>query len=66
MFSQTLNGLLLPFILIVMLRLVNDKRQMGNYANNRFLNIVSWITVGLLIGLTLLLVLVTIAPRLLG
>ena len=66
MFSQTLNGLLLPFILIVMLRLVNDKRQMGSYANNRFLNIVSWLTVGLLIGLTLLLVLVTIAPRLLG
>lgn len=66
MFSQTLNGLLLPFILIVMLKLVNDKRQMGTYANGRFLNLVSWITVGLLIGLTLLLVLVTIAPRLLG
>lgn len=66
MFSQTLNGLLLPFILIVMLRLVNDKRQMGTYVNSRFLNIVSWLTVGLLIGLTLLLVLVTIAPRLLG
>ncbi|MHB1356390.1 MAG: Nramp family divalent metal transporter [Anaerolineae bacterium] len=66
MFSQTLNGLLLPFILIVMLKLVNDKRQMGTFANTRFLNIVSWVTVDLLIGLTLLLVLVTIAPRLLG
>jgi NRAMP (natural resistance-associated macrophage protein)-like metal ion transporter len=66
MFSQTLNGLLLPFILIVMLKLVNDKRQMGSFTNRRFLNIVSWVTVGLLIGLTLLLVLVTIAPHLLG
>jgi Mn2+/Fe2+ NRAMP family transporter len=66
MFSQTLNGLLLPFILIVMLKLVNDKRQMGSFANGRFMNIVSWLTVGLLIGLTMVLVLVTVAPHLLG
>jgi Mn2+/Fe2+ NRAMP family transporter len=66
MFSQTLNGLLLPFILIVMLKLVNDKRQMGAHANDRFLNIVSWIVVSLLIGLTMLLVLVTVAPHIIG
>jgi len=29
MLSQTLNGVLLPVILIVMLRLINDTRLMG-------------------------------------
>jgi Mn2+/Fe2+ NRAMP family transporter len=55
--SQTLNGLLLPLILLVMLRLVNDKRLMGAHANGPVLNVISWILVILLIGLTLLLVL---------
>jgi Mn2+/Fe2+ NRAMP family transporter len=55
--SQTLNGLLLPLILLVMLRLVNDKRLMGRHANGPALNVVSWVLVLLLIGLTLLLVL---------
>jgi NRAMP (natural resistance-associated macrophage protein)-like metal ion transporter len=55
--SQTLNGLLLPLILLVMLRLVNDRRLMGRHANGPALNVVSWVLVLLLIGLTLLLVL---------
>jgi len=54
--SQTLNGLLLPLILLVMLRLVNDKRLMGRRANGPALNVVSWVLVLLLVGLTLLLV----------
>ncbi|MCE5260114.1 MAG: divalent metal cation transporter, partial [Chloroflexi bacterium] len=66
MFSQTLNGLLLPVILIVMLRLVNDKQLMGSYANGRGFNIIAWITVAALIVLTALLVLVTAFPNLLG
>jgi Mn2+/Fe2+ NRAMP family transporter len=55
--SQTLNGVLLPLILLVMLRLVNDKRIMGRHANGLVLNVTSWALVILLIGLTLLLVL---------
>jgi Mn2+/Fe2+ NRAMP family transporter len=55
--SQTLNGVLLPLVLLVMLRLVNDKRIMGRHANGPVLNVVSWALIVLLIGLTLLLVL---------
>lgn len=44
-YSQVINGILLPFILIFMLLLINDKRIMGNYVNGRFMNIISWITV---------------------
>jgi Mn2+/Fe2+ NRAMP family transporter len=60
--SQTLNGILLPIVLIVMLRLINDKRLMGRYINGRVANAVSWVAVALLIGLTVLLVLTSLFP----
>jgi Mn2+/Fe2+ NRAMP family transporter len=66
MASQTLNGVLLPVILIVMLRLINDKRLMGKWVNGKFLNIINWIVVGAIILLTVILVLVSIFPHLFG
>jgi len=60
--SQTLNGILLPIVLIVMLRLINDKRLMGRYVNGRVANAISWVAVALLIGLTVLLVLTSLFP----
>jgi Mn2+/Fe2+ NRAMP family transporter len=56
MASQTLNGVVLPVILIVMLRLINDRRLMGDFANGRILNIVAWTVVAILIALTILLI----------
>jgi Mn2+/Fe2+ NRAMP family transporter len=56
MASQTLNGVVLPVILIVMLRLINDRRLMGNFVNGRTLNIVSWTVVAILIVLTVILI----------
>ena len=63
--SQTLNGVLLPVILIVMLRLINDRRLMGNYVNGRIANFFSWLMVLVLILLTLILVVTSIFPGLL-
>ena len=51
--SQTLNGVLLPVILIVMLKLINDKRLMGRFVNGRVFNIISWVMVVVLILLDL-------------
>jgi Mn2+/Fe2+ NRAMP family transporter len=65
MASQTLNGVLLPVILIVMLRLINDKRLMGKYVNGRIFNIVAWVMVVALILLTMILVITSIFPGLL-
>jgi Mn2+/Fe2+ NRAMP family transporter len=62
MASQTLNGVLLPLILIVMLRLINDKRLMGEQVNGRVFNAVSWLVVAILICLTLVLIGMGIAP----
>jgi len=51
-YSQVINGILLPFVLIFMLLLINDKRVMGDYINGRLMNVVSWTTVIILIGLS--------------
>ena len=64
--SQTLNGVLLPVILIVMLRLINDKRLMGKFVNGRVFNIISWAMVIVLILLTVILVITSVFPGLLG
>lgn len=64
--SQTLNGVLLPVVLIVMLRLINDKRLMGKYVNGRVLNILTWVTVAILILLTGILVITSFFPGLFG
>jgi Mn2+/Fe2+ NRAMP family transporter len=54
--SQVLNGLVLPFILIFMLVLVNDRELMGEYANGRWANVAGVTCVALLILLSLFLV----------
>ena len=51
--SQVLNGMLLPFVLIPMVILVNKRDLMGEWVNPRWFNLVSWITVVVMIGLTL-------------
>jgi Mn2+/Fe2+ NRAMP family transporter len=62
--SQTLNGVLLPVILIAMLRLINDRQIMGSYINKRLYNILAWVTVIILIILALTLVGLTLFPGL--
>ncbi len=51
-FSQVLNGILLPFVLIMMLRLVNDRDLMGEHVNGPGFNIVSYATVALVVIMT--------------
>ena len=60
--SQVANGILLPFILIFMLLLVNQKRLMGAYTNSAAFNIIAWVTTAAMIILTLALVVTQIFP----
>jgi NRAMP (natural resistance-associated macrophage protein)-like metal ion transporter len=51
--SQVLNGMLLPFVLIPMVLLINKRDLMGEWTNPPWFNLVSWITVVIMVGLTL-------------
>ncbi len=64
--SQVANGVLLPFILIYIQLLINDHKLMGNYVNSRWYNITTWVTTWVMIGLTILLVVTTFSPNILG
>jgi NRAMP (natural resistance-associated macrophage protein)-like metal ion transporter len=53
LYSQVVNGVLLPFLLIFMLILINKKELMGEYRNSRIVNAMAWSTSGILIVLSL-------------
>ncbi|MCX5667507.1 MAG: Nramp family divalent metal transporter [Candidatus Omnitrophica bacterium] len=61
--SQAANAVFLPFVLIFMLLLINDKRLMGQYRNSKFFNIIAWSTVIIVIALTLALDVTTFMPK---
>lgn len=64
--SQVVNGAVLPFVLIFMLILINDKRLMGNHTNGHVFNLVAWVTVIAMIVLTLLMTMDLLSPGIVG
>ncbi len=60
LYSQVLNGMLLPFILIFMILLINRYALMKEWVNPRAYNIVAWATVIIVIGMTVALTGITI------
>jgi Mn2+/Fe2+ NRAMP family transporter len=53
--SQVVNGILLPLVLVFMIRLVNSVDLMHEWTNPKFYNVVAWVAVIVLIGMTVLL-----------
>ena len=54
--SQVLNGVLLPFILVFVMLLANDKRIMGGLRSGRFLLGIGWLSTIVLAAMSILLV----------
>ncbi|MCK9186697.1 divalent metal cation transporter [Candidatus Gracilibacteria bacterium] len=54
--SQDINGILLPFVLLFVLKIINDKSIMGEYTNGFWSNLVAWITIIGIIVATVVLV----------
>jgi len=61
-FSQVLNGLVLPVVLVLMLWLVNDPAVMRDYTNGPVLNAISWLVVIVLIGLSAVTIVTGLLP----
>ena len=50
--SQVINGILLPVVLVSMILLINNKKIMGAYVNKPYQNIIGWSAVVILAGLS--------------
>jgi Mn2+/Fe2+ NRAMP family transporter len=61
--SQVLNGILLPVVLLCMILLINNKKIMGVHVNKPFNNVISWTAVIVLIGLSLTLIVLPVLNR---
>jgi Mn2+/Fe2+ NRAMP family transporter len=59
-YTQVLNGLLLPVELIAMLHIVNDREVMGQYTNGRLYNLIAWLTVIVVIALSTIYLVITV------
>jgi len=59
--TQVINGIMLPFVLLLMLKLVNDETLMKGWTNSRFQNSVAWATTWVMIALTVGLVVSAVA-----
>jgi len=60
--SQVLNGVLLPFVLYFMLRLINKKELMGKHTNTRWFNVIAWTTTVIVVGLSLVMMWQSLFP----
>lgn len=59
-YTQVLNGLLLPVELIAMLRIINDREVMGQHTNGRFYNLIAWLSVTVVIALSTIYLVITV------
>jgi len=64
--TQVINGMLLPVVLIAILRLVNNRELMGTYVNGRLYNFAAWLTTIIVSVLSILLIIVTLFPKILS
>jgi len=60
LWSQVINGMLLPVVLICMILLVNNKKIMGQYVNKPVNNIIGWSAIIILVGLSVTFILMSI------
>jgi NRAMP (natural resistance-associated macrophage protein)-like metal ion transporter len=62
-YSQVLNGVLLPVVLVLMLLLINNRRLMGSWTNGHAFNAIAWATVVIVAVLTGVSTIQTIFPQ---
>ncbi|MCU0474273.1 MAG: Nramp family divalent metal transporter [Bacteroidales bacterium] len=63
LWSQVINGLLLPVVLVSMIILVNKKKIMGIHVNKPVTNIIGWSAVVILVGMSAALLILPLLRR---
>lgn len=53
LWTQVINAILLPVVLVSMILLVNKKKLMGEYTNKPIVNYIGWFTVVILVAMSL-------------
>jgi Mn2+/Fe2+ NRAMP family transporter len=59
-FSQVVNGILLPVIIFFMLRITSDKTIMGAHTNSRWFNLIAWAGAIITASISILMVVMTL------
>lgn len=62
--TQVINGVLLPIILIVVLKLVNNRELMGSHVNGPIYNVAAWATTIIVSALSIMVILSSLFPNL--
>jgi len=60
LWSQIINGILLPVVLVCMIFLVNNRDVMGEHVNKPIINVIGWATVVILVSLSALLLVLSL------
>ncbi len=60
--SQVLNGILLPVVMIFVVKLVNRRDLMHEWTNGPIYNVIAWVSVAVMIGLSALLAVFSVFP----
>jgi Mn2+/Fe2+ NRAMP family transporter len=63
LWSQVINGILLPVVLVSMMILINKKKIMGAYVNGKMTNIIGWGAVVILVALSAALLILPLLNR---
>jgi Mn2+/Fe2+ NRAMP family transporter len=63
LWSQVINGLMLPVVLVCMILLVNNKKIMGRFVNKPLNNVIGWSTIIILISLSFTLLVLPLFKR---
>src|SRR5690349_12545554 len=61
--TQVINGILLPFVLFAILKLVNNRDLMGTRVNGPLYNVAAWLTAIIVTALSILYLLSTLFPN---
>ncbi len=62
--TQIINAVFLPLVLVSMVMMVNNKDIMGEHVNNLFQNVIAWTTTGILVLLSVTLFIMPLLSRL--